>query len=104
MDFTGQVLGLVKKIPGGKVTTYGIIAKKLKTSPRAVGQALKRNKKPIIIPCHRVVRSDGHVGGYKGRENSSQKSKLLKKEGVRIEKNKIIEINKILYKWKKNLL
>ncbi|MEN2985217.1 MAG: methylated-DNA--[protein]-cysteine S-methyltransferase, partial [Thermodesulfovibrionaceae bacterium] len=40
------------------------IAKKLQTSPRAVGQALKRNPLPIIIPCHRVIKSNGELGGY----------------------------------------
>ena len=77
MQFNEKVLELTKKIPKGRVTTYKLIAEKLKTHAcRAVGTALHNNKKPIIIPCHRVVNSDGFVGGYaKGIE---QKIRLLK--------------------------
>lgn len=86
MSFQEQVLAVVKQIPRGKVTTYGSIAKKLKTSPRAVGQALKRNKHTIEIPCHRVVRSDGTLGGYSGRQS---KETLLKGEGVKLKNGKV---------------
>ncbi|MCS7215302.1 MAG: methylated-DNA--[protein]-cysteine S-methyltransferase [Thermodesulfovibrio sp.] len=63
-DFDKRVLELIGKIPYGKTVTYSWIAKRLNTSPRAVGQALKRNPLPIIIPCHRVIKSDGTIGGY----------------------------------------
>ena len=63
--FSDKVYALCKKIPKGKVTTYKIIAKKLKTKAyRAVGNALNKNKTPIKIPCHRVVSSDRSIGGY----------------------------------------
>ena len=88
-------LHILKKIPKGKVTTYKILAKKLNTSPRAVGQALKRNATPIIIPCHRVVRSDGKLGGYKGVENSKEKAELLEKEGITIKNNRVECFEKI---------
>ena len=96
MNFKEKVLNLCKKIPLGKISTYGIIAKKLKTSPRAVGQALKRNTRPIIIPCHRVVKSDGSLGGYS--RGQKEKIKILKKEGVIINKKKIEEFQKIIFK------
>lgn len=73
---------LVKKIPKGKVTTYRLLAKKLGTSPRAVGRMLHSNPKLIEVPCHRVVRSDGSLGGYS--VGAGTKIKLLKKEGVEI--------------------
>ncbi len=82
--FQKRVYGLVKKIPKGKITTYKEIAKALNSSPRAVGQALKRNPFPINIPCHRVIKSDGSLGGYKGKVNSKLKKELLEKEGVEI--------------------
>ncbi|WP_353684569.1 methylated-DNA--[protein]-cysteine S-methyltransferase [Thermodesulfovibrio sp. 3907-1M] len=63
-EFDRAVLDLTCKIPYAHTTTYNWIAKKLNTSPRAVGQALKRNPLPIVIPCHRVIRSDGTIGGY----------------------------------------
>lgn len=61
--FTKKVLDVVKDIEFGSVMTYGDIAKKLNTSPRAVGMALKRNPLPLIIPCHRVVAKNS-LGGY----------------------------------------
>ena len=61
--FTKKVLDIVKDIEFGSVMTYGDIAKKLNTSPRAVGMALKRNPLPLIIPCHRVVAKNS-LGGY----------------------------------------
>lgn len=98
MNFQDKVLVLTKKIPKGKVTTYKEIAKAMKTKAyRAVGAALRNNKRPIIIPCHRVVSSDGSLGGYKGKLNSKEKIKLLKKEGIEINKNKIVDFEKKLY-------
>ena len=65
MNFQEKVLNLCSKIPKGKVSTYKEIAKKLKTKAyRAVGNALHNNKTPVVIPCHRVVCSDGSLGGY----------------------------------------
>lgn len=63
-DFVKKVIELVNQIPFGCITTYSWIAKAFDTSPRAVGKALKQNPLPIVIPCHRVVKSDGRVGGY----------------------------------------
>ena len=100
MNFQQKVLNLTKKIPKGKVSTYKIIARKLNSKAyRAVGNALKKNKKPIIIPCHRVVNSDGSLGGYKGKLNSKEKIKLLRKEGVEVKKNKIVDFEKKLFKF-----
>jgi len=88
--FQKKVLELTKKIPKGKVATYGLLAKMLGDVylSRAVGNALNKNPFPIVVPCHRVVRSDGFVGGFaKGTE---AKVKLLKEEKVMINsKNKI---------------
>lgn len=100
MDSTQKVLNLTKKIPRGKVTTYGEIARALKTSPRTVGQALKRNTRPVVIPCHRVVCSDGSLGGYRGKLNSRRKISLLKKEGVLVKNNRLKNFDKILFRFK----
>ncbi len=98
MNFNQKVLTLTKKIPKGKVTTYKIISQKLGTKAyRAVGTALRKNKKPIITPCHRVVNSNGTVGSYKGKKNSKEKIRLLKKEGIKIKNNKIINFKKNLF-------
>ncbi len=87
-SFQEKVLFLAKKIPRGRVATYGEIARILKTSPRAVGQALHANPCPIKIPCHRVVKSDGSLGGYSG--GIKKKIALLEQEGVKISKGKIV--------------
>lgn len=97
--FKERVLKLTKKIPKGKVTTYRELARKVNTKAyRAVGQALRCNDKPIIVPCHRVVKSTGELGGYAGIMNNKKKAKLLRKEGIKIKDNKIIDFEKVLFK------
>ncbi len=79
-NFQKRVYKIVKKIPKGKTTTYKTIAKRLKSSPRSVGKALNANPFPVRIPCYRVIRSNGKIGGYKF--GIKKKKELLKKEGV----------------------
>jgi len=81
-QWTRKVLMEVKKIPYGEVKTYNWIAKKLgyKNGARAVGQALKINPIPIIIPCHRVIRQDGSIGGFS--LGVQLKKRLLSMEGM----------------------
>ena len=67
----------LQKIPYGKTRSYGFIAKKLKTSPRYVGNVCSKNKHLLVIPCHRVVRSDGQLGGFSGLGGVSLKKRLL---------------------------
>ncbi|MEO0089108.1 MAG: MGMT family protein [candidate division WOR-3 bacterium] len=88
--FAQKVLAIVKKIPKGKVMSYKEIAIKLgnKNLARAIGQVLKRNPYPIVIPCHRVIRSDGKIGGYS--LGIKKKKELLRKEGVLIVGDKVI--------------
>jgi O-6-methylguanine DNA methyltransferase len=78
-------------IPMGKVTTYGAIAKAMGSprAARAVGQALGANQNPIVVPCHRVVRSSGVLGGYSGGEGPRTKAKLLAREGVTVTAGKV---------------
>ena len=78
--FQLDVWNAVRKIPYGKVRTYGEIAQEIGRpgSARGVGQALGRNPLPIIIPCHRVIGANGVLGGYTGGVETKQK--LLKLE------------------------
>lgn len=81
-DFQRRVWRITQTIPYGETRSYGWIAKQLgKKGARAVGQALARNRLPVIIPCHRVVASDGGLGGYSG--GVKIKSALLRREAHR---------------------
>ncbi len=88
--FDRLVLDIVSQIPEGKVTTYGEIAKALGDirAARAVGEALKKNPKPVEIPCHRVVMSDGSLGGY-AFGGPEKKKKILKREGITFRNGKV---------------
>jgi len=92
-----KIYNLVKRIPKGKITTYNIVAKKTKISPRRVGQILKNNPYKNV-PCHRVVLSSAHIGGYKGK-HYSKKIKILEKEGVKIKRNRIQDFEEILFRF-----
>ncbi len=80
-EFVRKVLDRVRKIGYGETVTYGDIAKELRTSPRAVGQALKANPAPVVIPCHRVVSKNG-IGGYS--QGVDIKLELLKLEKLNV--------------------
>ncbi|HET8524897.1 MAG TPA: methylated-DNA--[protein]-cysteine S-methyltransferase, partial [Thermomicrobiales bacterium] len=83
--FTRSVLDATAEVPFGQVRTYGQIAERIgrPRATRAVGNALHRNPIPLIIPCHRIVRSDFSLGGYAG--GAAMKEQLLHLEGARTE-------------------
>ncbi len=85
-DLKKKVFIEVCKIPKGETRSYKEIAEKVNSSPRAVAKILSQNLKPIKIPCHRVIRSNGKIGGYtfKGKRKDKMKIKLLRKERVEI--------------------
>lgn len=92
---------ILKKIPKGKVTTYGAIAKVCGTSPRAVGSLMRCNQNPKEYPCYKVVKNTGEIGGYDGSEKKKIKKKilLLKKDGIEIRNGKV-DLKKIMYKFR----
>ncbi|MEM4970004.1 MAG: MGMT family protein [Sulfolobales archaeon] len=79
---------LLMLIPVGRVTTYASLARAIGTSPRAVGRLLAMNDNPVIIPCHRVVKSDGSLGGYTPG-GPMIKRRILELEGVRFRGGKV---------------
>ena len=72
----------LKKIKKGKVKTYGEIAKKLKISPRYVGRVCGENNHLLVVPCHRIIRSDKTLGGFSSPGGIKLKRKLLEFEGI----------------------
>ncbi|MDC1158559.1 methylated-DNA--[protein]-cysteine S-methyltransferase [Pelagibacteraceae bacterium] len=82
--FQLKVWNYLKKIPLGSVTTYSQVAKAIgkPLAVRAVANAIGKNPYAPKIPCHRVIRSDGSLGGYSGKGGVKTKKLLLKKEGI----------------------
>ena len=83
-------------VPRGYVTTYGRLAHQVGAprASRAAGRALATNPFPIVIPCHRAVRSDGSLGGYQG--GVEMKAGLLEMEGVQVERGRVL-MNRVFY-------
>lgn len=97
-SFNERCYELLKLIPEGKVTTYSEIAKALNTRAwRAVGSAMAKNKNLLIIPCHRVVRSDGNIGQY--ALGADKKAELLLREGVDISNGKVNDLGNFIHRF-----
>jgi methylated-DNA-[protein]-cysteine S-methyltransferase len=94
---------LLKTVPKGKVTTYKELATALGTKAyRAIGQFMRTNPYAPTVPCHRVVASDGTIGGFMGKtagNTITKKIAMLKKEGVLIKRNKVVNFEKCLYRF-----
>ncbi len=80
--FQRQVWQAISEIPLGETLSYGDIAKKIKSGPRAVGNACGTNPIAVAIPCHRVLAAGGRMGGYSGGNGLETKRELLQHEGV----------------------
>ncbi len=102
--FTARVLDKLKQIPRGRVTTYGRLARAAgkPKAARAAGTAAGKNQDAPTRPCHRVVRSDGSIGGYSGAGGIKKKIELLKKEGVVVKNGRVENFRRILYTFKAN--
>lgn len=87
-------------VPRGKVTTYKELGLSvgMENGQRVIGQIMRKNPRPVIVPCHRVVRSDRSVGGY--AYGQKRKIELLMKEGVYIKKGKISQWDRTFHKLK----
>lgn len=92
---------LLKTLPRGRVTTYKALADKLGTKAyRAIGQFMKHNPYAPAVPCHRVVASDGTIGGFMGKRRGKEIKKkiaLLEKEGVAVCNSRIVNFEKKRY-------
>jgi methylated-DNA-[protein]-cysteine S-methyltransferase len=99
MKLEEKVYKKLLEVPPGKVTTYGELAKAvgLQNGQRLIGKIMNKNPYPVIVPCHRVVKSDGKIGGYAWGEKV--KANMLTKEGIKIKNSKIISMDEIIYKF-----
>ncbi|MBX4212157.1 MGMT family protein [Candidatus Pacearchaeota archaeon] len=97
MNFSEKCYEVLKKVPKGKVTTYKEIAKALNTKAyRAVGNAMNKNPYAPAVPCHRVVNSNGKLGGY--AFGLKRKVEILEKEGIVIEKG-VVNLNNYMHRF-----
>ena len=87
------------QVPSGKITTYGELSRAigLKNGQRLIGQIMKKNPFPVIVPCHRVVKSNREVGGY--AFGVDVKRNMLTKEGICIKNNKIENFEKSFFRF-----
>jgi len=102
MRFANKVYALCKTIPKGKVTTYKELGNALGTKAyQAIGQALRRNPYAPLVPCHRVVASNGSLGGFKGKregEALQEKKILLQEEGIEVVEGSV-DLKKYLFRF-----
>jgi methylated-DNA-[protein]-cysteine S-methyltransferase len=105
MNFAEMVYTLCRNIPRGKVTTYKEIGKAIGIKGmvyRAVGVALKHNPRAPLVPCHRVIKSDGSIGGFHGKTHGkfiAKKIRLLQQEGIAVKKGKIVDFEEKLFRF-----
>jgi methylated-DNA-[protein]-cysteine S-methyltransferase len=103
MKFEERVWKLMERIPKGRVTTYGMIARKLNSKAyRPVGNACRRNPYAPRVPCHRVVRSDGTVGGFGGKTSGKtveKKIHMLIEEDVEVKHGKIVDFERVVFRF-----
>ena len=87
------------QVPSGKITTYGELSRAigLKNGQRVIGRVMKNNPFPVIVPCHRVVKSNREIGGY--AFGVDIKRNMLTKEGICIKNNKIENFEKSFFRF-----
>jgi len=96
-SFQEKCYKILSRVPRGRVTTYSEIARKLGSKAfRAVGNAMHGNPYAPRIPCHRVVRANGDIGGFAG--GTRQKIRMLKREGIAIKNGKIENLKDYFYR------
>ena len=108
-NFNENIYMLLKKVPRGKVTTYKALAEAAGTRAyRAVGQAMRCNPHAPVVPCHRVVASNGSIGGFQGSRNPNgkeikKKIGMLRKEGITVLNNRIVNFERKIFEFKQQV-
>ncbi len=97
-SFSEKCYRVLRKVPKGRVTTYGAIAKTLGTKAYcAVGSSMNKNPYVPKVPCHRVVNSDGKIGGF--ASGVKDKIKILRREGVGVKNGRVVNFKKKLFRF-----
>ena len=99
MNIENLVYKKLLEVKEGEITSYGELAKAvgLKNGQRVIGKIMNKNPYPGIVPCHRVVMSDGKIGGY--AYGVEIKKSMLENEGIKIDDGKIIDLTNHLHKF-----
>jgi len=99
-ELAEETYRLLRQVPAGRVTTYGALAQALgaKEASRLVGHYMAVNPYAPKVPCHRVVHSDGRLGRYSSPRGAEQKEEMLAKEGVRVEKGRIADFERVMFR------
>lgn len=98
VSFADKIYEKLKKVPKGRVTTYSDLAHSIGSRAyRAVGTVMNKNPFAPIVPCHRVVNSDGKLGGF--ASGPEKKIKILKEEGIEVKNGKIVDFDKKRYRF-----
>jgi len=102
--FAKKVYKLLRSVPKGKVTTYKELAKAMGSNAfQAIGQVVRSNADAPNTPCHRVVSANGTLGGFMGAKSGPKvvkKIRLLKKEGVVVHGNRVVDFERKLWKFR----
>ena len=99
MKIDKKIYKKLLQVPSGKITTYGELSRAigLKNGQRVIGQIMKKNPFPVIVPCHRVVKSNRGIGGY--AFGVDIKRNMLIKEGICIKNDKIENFEKSFFRF-----
>jgi deoxyribonuclease V len=99
-ELRAETYRLLRQVPAGRVTSYGALAEALGAieASRLVGQYMAENPFAPEVPCHRVVHSDGRLGRYSSPRGAEQKAEMLEKEGVHVEKGRIADFEKVMFR------
>ena len=99
MKIDKKIYKKLLQVPSGKITTYGELSRAigLKNGQRVIGRVMKNNPFPVIVPCHRVVKSNREVGGY--AFGVDIKRNMLTKEGICIKNDKIENFEKSFFRF-----
>lgn len=99
-DLAEYTYRLLRQVPRGRVTSYGALAEALgaREAARLVGEYMARNPHAPEVPCHRVVHSDGRLGGFSAARGAERKAELLTQEGVPVRNGRVVDFERLVFR------